>query len=68
MGLRLQRVFGCLVIQVLFKFKIAPEKVYVSDLCDLVRSKGPYPSLNRPYEVLIMGIKAPYPPSPFPPP
>ena len=31
------------------------------------RGVGDYTSLNRPYEVLIMGIKAPYPPSPYPP-
>ena len=31
------------------------------------RGVGDYTSLNRPYWVLIMGIKAPYPPSPYPP-
>ena len=30
------------------------------------RGVGDYTSLNRPDEVLIMGIKAPYPPSPSP--
>ena len=30
------------------------------------RGVGDYTSLNRPYQVLVMGIKAPYPPPPTP--
>ena len=31
------------------------------------RGVGDYTSLNRPYQVFIMCIKAPYPSSPYPP-
>ena len=31
------------------------------------RGVGDYTSLNRPFRGLIMGIKAPYPRSPYPP-